>query len=135
MNSRDLKEERFLGKTAHDSFYSQLNRKEVFEKKSKSIQDGWIKVGLDIKTMSLSTLLGGLIADGDTEKSMNEIAKFLGIILQGLGFALFTFEFNKSGPSNYISNAQREDMIKFLKETLVRFENQEIVNKIQNFKK
>lgn len=133
--NRDLKEERFLGKTAHDSFYSQLNRKEVFEKKSKSIQDGWIKVGLDIKTMSLSTLLGGLIADGDTEKSMNEIAKFLGIILQGLGFALFTFEFNKPGVSNYISNAQREDMIKSLKETLIRFENQEIVNKIQNFKK
>jgi len=38
----------------------------------------------------------------------------------GLGFALIVFEFHKPGISNYISNAERADMIKALRETADR---------------
>lgn len=53
---------------------------------------------------------------------MRHIGKRLGKELDGLGFALFVFEFHKPGVSNYISNAQRDDMILAIKETLARFE-------------
>lgn len=46
---------------------------------------------------------------------------------QKMGFALFCFEFGKPGISNYISNADRSDMIKALKETIKRFENGEFM--------
>jgi hypothetical protein len=41
--------------------------------------------------------------------------------IPGLGFALLVFEFHKPGISNYLSNAQRGDMIKALEETLARW--------------
>lgn len=44
-----------------------------------------------------------------------------------IGFALFCFEFNKPGISNYISNANRNDMIEALEETLKRFKNDEVM--------
>lgn len=44
------------------------------------------------------------------EKSILEIYK------QKMGFCLVVFEFNKAGVADYISNANREDMIKFLRE-------------------
>ena len=44
-----------------------------------------------------------------------------------MGFALLVFEFEKPGISNYISNAQRKDMIKALKETVKRLESKEDV--------
>lgn len=43
----------------------------------------------------------------------------------GIGFALLVFPFNQPGVSNYISSAQRADMIKALEETLIRFKNKE----------
>lgn len=51
---------------------------------------------------------------------MRQIAKMINKELGGLGFALVVFEFNKPGMSNYISNAQRPDMIKALYETAER---------------
>lgn len=53
---------------------------------------------------------------------MRQIGKRLRKDLDGLGFALFVFEFHKPGLSNYISNAQRVDMILALKETIARLE-------------
>ena len=39
---------------------------------------------------------------------------------KGLGFALFVFNFGDGGHLAYMSNAQREDMIKAVKEWLAR---------------
>lgn len=52
---------------------------------------------------------------------MRQLAKKISKEIPGLGFALLIFEFNKPGMSNYISNAQREDMIKAMEETLKRW--------------
>lgn len=70
----------------------------------------------------------------DMEEKMNSVANFLSPIFDKLGFALFVFEFNKSGISNYISNADRETMIKALEETLIRFKTREVSTKIKDFK-
>jgi hypothetical protein len=54
---------------------------------------------------------------------MKELAKMVQKQILGLDFCLIVFEFHKSGMSNYISNAQRADMITALKETIVRLES------------
>ena len=59
---------------------------------------------------------------------MRELAAILDKELNGLGFALIVFEFRKKGMLNYISNAQRADMIKALQETLRRFNDGQIFN-------
>lgn len=51
---------------------------------------------------------------------MRTIANKLKKEIPGLGFALLIFEVNKPGMSNYISNCEREDMIKALEETVAR---------------
>lgn len=51
---------------------------------------------------------------------MRELATKVKQQIPGLGFALIVFEVNKPGMSNYISNCQREDMIKALEETVLR---------------
>lgn len=44
-----------------------------------------------------------------------------------MGFALIVFDFDNPGIGNYISNAERSDMIKSLRETADRLErNQDI---------
>lgn len=43
-------------------------------------------------------------------------------LFPGLGFAFLLFEFHTPGESNYISNAERRDMIKALRETADRLE-------------
>ena len=48
--------------------------------------------------------------------------------IKGLGFVLFVFPFFDSGISNYISNGQRDDIIKLLRETLERFEKNQITD-------
>lgn len=58
-------------------------------------------------------------------EKMRKIGQLLKEQLPGLGFALFTFEFNKPGMSNYISNASRDDMIIALEETVARFKQQQ----------
>lgn len=56
---------------------------------------------------------------------MREVGTMLKKMLPGLGFALLVFRFEKPGMSNYLSNAQREDMIKSLKETVARLEGKQ----------
>lgn len=44
-----------------------------------------------------------------------------------LGFCLILFEFGGPGTTNYVSNADRADMIKGLKETIEQFEKNQII--------
>jgi hypothetical protein len=53
---------------------------------------------------------------------MRQLAEMIKKEIPGLGFALITFEFiETTAPANYISNAQREDMIKAIEEILDRW--------------
>ena len=54
---------------------------------------------------------------------MRELAHLIEEKIKGYGFALFVFPFSESGISNYISNAQRDDMIKALEEKISIFKN------------
>lgn len=60
--------------------------------------------------------------------TMNDIAHILDDILNGdtrpktHGFVLLMFEFGHDKNMNYISNADRQDMISALKELVARFE-------------
>jgi len=58
-------------------------------------------------------------------QQMRDLAQMIQKRTQGLGFALLVFPFNAPGISNYISNAERKDMIKALEETLRRWKNKE----------
>ena len=61
---------------------------------------------------------------------MNELAHFLDEYFNGdvkgrtrkTGFVLMTFAFGDQGRCNYISNAERKDVVVLLKEQLRRFE-------------
>jgi hypothetical protein len=56
-------------------------------------------------------------------KSMNDVASMMAKIFKGYGFALFIFPFDgESGRMNYISNAEREDMLVALKEFIANNE-------------
>lgn len=57
----------------------------------------------------------------------NSIDEILKKYIDHMGFALLVFELGKPGISNYISNAQRKDMIEALKETVKRLEAKEDV--------
>lgn len=59
---------------------------------------------------------------------MRRIAEVINKRLKGLGFALFIFEFNKPGLANYIYNAERETMLKAMKESYFRLSNGEDIN-------
>jgi hypothetical protein len=59
---------------------------------------------------------------------MRELAAELKSILnpRGLGFCLLVFETgNSSGMANYVSDCEREDMIKFLEETAERLRSKQ----------
>jgi hypothetical protein len=56
---------------------------------------------------------------------MRKLGERLKKEIPGLGFALFVFEFYEPGMANYISNAQRADMIKALEETLARLKSKQ----------
>jgi hypothetical protein len=55
-------------------------------------------------------------------EKMRELAEYLSSQIPGLGFCLLVFEFGEGEGkySNYISNAQREDMTTALEETAHR---------------
>lgn len=55
------------------------------------------------------------------QEMANKVAKMLP---KEFGFAILVFPLNKKGVSNYISNAKREDMIKFLREQADSLEKQ-----------
>lgn len=52
--------------------------------------------------------------------AMRKVGKRIQKELPGLGFCLLVFEFFEPGMANYLSNAQREDMIRALEETVAR---------------
>lgn len=53
----------------------------------------------------------------------NEIAAILhGILPPGVGFAMLFFDFGPGGRMSYISDADRPDMIKAIKELIVNLE-------------
>jgi hypothetical protein len=60
----------------------------------------------------------------ETDKAveMNDVASFLSSYFSGYGFALLVFDFGDKGRMNYISNAQREDMLTAMKEFISRNE-------------
>lgn len=60
------------------------------------------------------------MSDNVSAHIMRDLATMIQKQIPGYGFALFVFEFSKPGIGNYISNVQREDMIKALEETLAR---------------
>jgi hypothetical protein len=54
---------------------------------------------------------------------MNEVAKLLNMALHGAGFCLLVFDRNTAeGRMNYISNANRDDMLTALKEFVANAE-------------
>lgn len=63
------------------------------------------------------------------DKFMRRIAEFIDQKIYdhygNKGFALIVFEFNQPALSNYVSNADRKDMIKALRETADRLERNE----------
>ncbi len=67
------------------------------------------------------------------EEKLRGIANALDEILehqiygQRMGFFLSVFEFNKEGSADYISNAEREDAIKALRETADRLEKNQVI--------
>lgn len=56
---------------------------------------------------------------------MRKIGEKIKKEIPGLGFCLLVFEFHKPGLANYLSNAQREDMIKSLEETVARLKGKQ----------
>jgi len=65
------------------------------------------------------------------EVGLRDVGEVVGhavnLVFGKMGFALLVFEFGKPGIGNYISNAQRSDMIQALRETADRLEkNQDI---------
>lgn len=62
------------------------------------------------------------------ENDLHNIAKTLDIVFEErwgkrIGFALILFEFNKPGKANYLSNADRADVIESLKEGIKMLES------------
>jgi hypothetical protein len=55
-------------------------------------------------------------------EDMRAMAAFLKEFFPGAGFCLLTFNFYEPSMCNYISNANREDAIKCLRETADRLE-------------
>ena len=83
-------------------------------------------------------ILGDAPIEAKYHKQMIELAQVLDQWFNGgakgedrkVGFALLVFDFGNEGLANYISNADRIDMITLLKEQLARFEGQpEMVGK------
>ena len=55
------------------------------------------------------------------ERALREIGdKLKGSVPPGFGFGLFIFEFGEHGSMFWLSNAQRQDMIKALREWIAR---------------
>ena len=60
----------------------------------------------------------------EAERKMQSIARIVGnMVPQGWGFAVLCFSFGEDGFMNWVSNARRHDMIKALRETADKLEN------------
>jgi uncharacterized protein YbjQ (UPF0145 family) len=60
--------------------------------------------------------------DVETKEIMQKFGEIIGKLLPGFGFFLMVFAFNSKGRANYISNAQRKDVINAMKEFIERTE-------------
>ena len=60
--------------------------------------------------------------DAETKEIMQDFGKIVATLLPGYGFFLMIFEFNSQSRCNYISNAEREDVIRSMKEFIERTE-------------
>lgn len=68
------------------------------------------------------TKTGELTAEERHRRLMQVLGKTLDEVLEGCGFALLVFEFDKPAAVNYISNAERPDMLLAMKEFIARSE-------------
>lgn len=68
-----------------------------------------------------------LTGSQEEHELMTKTAKLLKELFNGYGFALIVFDFHKPGISNYVSNAQRKEMIMALRETAERLEKRQDV--------
>ena len=60
----------------------------------------------------------------EAERQMQSIARVVGnMVPQGWGFTVLCFSFGENGFMNYVSNANRQDMIKSLREMVEKLEN------------
>jgi hypothetical protein len=59
-------------------------------------------------------------AEAETKELMQSVASALEEVFPKLGFCLMIFEFNKSGQMNYISNADRRDVVEAMEEFIVK---------------
>ena len=67
----------------------------------------------------------------ETEKMMRVAAEIISRQFPGMAFGLIVFEFFDPGIGNYISNGNREDMIKALRETADRIEKNQVIPAVQ----
>lgn len=68
----------------------------------------------------------------ETRETLKLLAKTITMCLpEGYGFFLMVYEHNSDGRANYISNSQREDVIKSMKEFMERTENAWAVDKYE----
>ena len=79
----------------------------------------------------------GIKEAAHTESVMNSIARALDELLEDeggkkMGFMLMVFEFGKPGVANYVSNADREDMIKALREKADALEAGEVIPRVKD---
>ena len=58
---------------------------------------------------------------------MRVIANSIKRQIPGTGFMLFTFDFNSKGRGNYVSNANRQDMIEALEELISNLKKGNII--------
>jgi hypothetical protein len=59
------------------------------------------------------------------EELMRIVARGISEVFPGMAFTLLIFNFNATGSANYISNTNRGDMVKTLRETADRLERRE----------
>ena len=60
----------------------------------------------------------------EAERQMQSISRVVGnMVPQGWGFTVLCFSFGENGFMNYVSNANRQDMIKSLREMVEKLEN------------
>jgi hypothetical protein len=82
--------------------------------------------------MSKQHGLGDAPIEPQYREQMKQLAHALDDILNGgakgnqrkVGFCLMVFSFGEAGRANYISNADRSDVVTLLREQLARFEGQ-----------
>ena len=66
-----------------------------------------------------------------TEEMMRSLGEAITDVFPGMGFVVLAFEFNEPGISNYISNANKDDIVKTLRETADKLESGAMIGKTE----